>query len=216
VLPADLSVWKLSDGSGRSLGFSCTEDGLLLGGTPLIERRGGRYSVRPQADLERLLSRASHGEINLDRLIPGFRVVASALDENNLCLAQIAAVQLRVPDLPDLLARRGMEAEDLLIKRARDDERLARTDWDSAEHPRAGVPPNPGGFADKPTQVAQGEEDARSPEEMLDPTAPLRQAQWDAAIATLREIDPDNPNLTYFANPGSAPSQAALGPSTPQ
>jgi hypothetical protein len=30
---------------------------------------------------------------------------------------------------------------------------------------------------------------------MLDPTAPLRRAQWDAAIATLRQIAPNNPNL---------------------
>ena len=58
-------------------------------------------------------------------------------------------------------------------------------------------------------QIAQGEEE-RAPEEMLDPLAPARQAQWDAAIARLREIDPNNPNLTYVANPGAAPSQAAL------
>jgi hypothetical protein len=32
---------------------------------------------------------------------------------------------------------------------------------------------------------------------MLDPEAPLRQAQWDAAIATLRQIDPANPNLVH-------------------
>ncbi len=140
--------------------------------------------------------------------MPGFRVIASALDERNLCLAQIAAVQLRVPDLPDMFARRSMEAEDLLIKRARDDERLARNGWDPAEHPRAGVPPSPAWFADKPTQMAQGEEDERAPEEMLDPLAPVR--QWDARTAVLRQIDPGNPNLTYFSDPNSAPSQAAL------
>jgi hypothetical protein len=149
--------------------------------------------------------------------MPGFRVVASALDEQNLCLAQIAAVRLRVPDLPDLLARRGMETEDVLIKRAPEGDRLARCGWDPAEHPRAGVPPNPGWFAPldgagagPPTQVAQGEEDERAPEELLDPTAPPRQAQWDAAIATLREIDPGNRQLTYVTMPGWVPSEADL------
>jgi hypothetical protein len=95
--------------------------------------------------------------------------------------------------------------------------RLARGGWDPAEHPRAGVPPNPGWFAPtggsgpaKQTEVAQVEEEERAPEEMLDPLAPLRQAQWDAAIATLREIDLKNPNLTSVANPDMAPSQAAL------
>lgn len=208
--PAGVHVWKLSEGGGRALGLSCTEDGVFLAGTQLIERREGRYALRPRADRERLLGRAFGDGISLDRLMPGFRVIASALDERNLCLAQIAAVQLRVPDLPDMFARRSMEAEDLLIKRARDDERLARNGWDPAEHPRAGVPPNPAWFADKPTQMAQGEEDERAPEEMLDPLAPVRQAQWDARTAVLRQIDPGNPNLTYFSDPNSAPSQAAL------
>jgi len=94
---------------------------------------------------------------------------------------------------------------------------LARAGWDPAEHPRAEVPPNPGWFAPPDgagdsgsAQVAQGEEDERAPEEMLDPLAPMRQAQWDAAVATLREIDPNNRNLTFAANPGSTPSQSAL------
>ncbi|MBV8739029.1 MAG: hypothetical protein JO007_17580 [Alphaproteobacteria bacterium] len=58
--------------------------------------------------------------------------------------------------------------------------------------------------------TAQREENERAPEEMLDSMAPVRQAQWDAAIATLRQIDPTNPHLTYVANPRSAPSQEAL------
>jgi hypothetical protein len=33
---------------------------------------------------------------------------------------------------------------------------------------------------------------------------------WDARIALLRRIDPDNPHLTYFANPNSPPRQDAL------
>ncbi|HEV7998098.1 MAG TPA: hypothetical protein VGP52_17775 [Stellaceae bacterium] len=122
-------------------------------------------------------------------------------------------MQLRVPDLPGLFARRGMEAEDLLIKRARggEDGRLARTGWDPAEHPRAGVPPNPGWFAPTDgagggsTQVAQ-EEDERALEEMLDSLAPLRQAQWDAATATLRQLDPSNRQLSSIAGPNWVPS----------
>jgi hypothetical protein len=39
---------------------------------------------------------------------------------------------------------------------------------------------------------------------------PARQATWDTQIARLRQIDPANPNLTYFANPNSPPSQEAL------
>jgi hypothetical protein len=197
--------------------------GLFLGRTPLIERRAGGYAVRPRADLERLLGRAYQGEINLDRLLPGFRVVAVALDEKNLCLAQIAAVQLRVPDLPDEIARRGMEAEDLLIKGARGEDRLARTGWDPAEHPRAGVPPNPGWFAPTdgsgaapPTQVAQNEEDERAPEETLDPEAPVRQAQWDARIATCPRSIRVIHSLPMSQRPDGCPVRHTSTPSTPR
>lgn len=188
---------------------------MFLGRTALIERRAQSYAVRAPADLERLLARAYGTGVAVDRVMPGFRAVAAALADRNLCLAQIAAVHLRLPDLPDDIARGSLEAEDRLIQSTRGDDRLARGGWDPAEHPRAGVPPNPGWFAptgseQAPAQVAQGDEEERAPEELLDPMAPVRQAQWEAAIATLRRIDPKNLNLTYFSNPGSTPSQEAL------
>ncbi len=45
---------------------------------------------------------------------------------------------------------------------------------------------------------------------MLDPEAPVRKALWDAQIATLRQIDPGNPQLTYMSTPGWVPSEADL------
>lgn len=143
--------------------------------------------------------------------MPGLASVAAALSENNLALAQIAAVHLRLPDLPDTLARAALEAEDLLIKRG-------SAAWDEARHPRTGTPPNPGWFApnpgaearSRPTQTAQGGRGGRRPEASADPMAEVRQAVWDARIALLRRIDPDSPHLTYFANPNSPPRQDAL------
>jgi hypothetical protein len=82
------------------------EEGLFLGRTALIERRAGRYVVRSQANLKRLLGRPYRSESELDRLMRGLAVVKGALDERNLWLAQIAAVHLRLPELPDLPARR--------------------------------------------------------------------------------------------------------------
>ena len=212
MLLAGVELWSLDEAGEAALGLCCTEEGLFLGRTPLIEKRGGKI-CRPSAEGVGAVAEASHGG-GLDRLVRGLGVVKSALDEKNLCLAQIAALQLRVPPLPDFFARAELEAEDVLIKVERGDDLLARAAWDPAEHPRAGVPPNPGWFAptdgaagDSPPRVAQEEEEGeRAPEEVLDPLAPVRQVQWDAAIATLREIDPNNPNLTYLANPSSAPS----------
>ena len=217
MIPAGHHLWRLSEGGSDSLGLCCTEDGLFLAATPLVERRPSGYVVRAQADLARLLKRAYRAEIGIARLMPGLGVVAAALGENNLCLAQIAALRLFLPDLPDLPARRDLASEDRLIKSERQDDLLARVGWDPAEHPRAGAPPNRAWFAPAgagapavPTRLAQNEENERALEEMLDPLAPVRQAWWDAAIVRLRQIDPDNPSLTYFANPRSAPSQEAL------
>ncbi len=61
-----------------------------------------------------------------------------------------------------------------------------------------------------PSQVAQDERDNAEEDDAIDPTASVRQALWNSSIRALREVDPNNPALTYFANPNSPPSQAAL------
>jgi hypothetical protein len=203
-------MWRLGAGGDENLGLYCSEDGLFLGCTPLIGRCGGTYLVRPQADLERLFGRAYDGAAAAARVMPGLAAVAAALNERNLALAQIAAVHLRLSDLPDTFARAALEAEDRLIKRS-------SAGWDEARHPRTGTSPNPGWFAPnpsgrarpRPTQTAQGR-GGRRPEMTSEPEAEVRQAIWDAWIALLRRIDPDNPHLTYFANPNSPPTQGAL------
>jgi len=131
-------MWRLSEAGSDNLGLACTDDGLLLGRTPLVEHRDGRFVVRERGDIERLLKRAYQTEPPVDRLMPGLATVAAALNANDACLAQIAAVHLRLPDLPSRNARSDLEAEDILIK---------SVDWNSALHPRTGTPPNPGWFA---------------------------------------------------------------------
>jgi hypothetical protein len=145
--------WRLSEASENNLGLACTDDGLVLGRTSLIERRGEHFAVRNQGEVERLLSRAYQQDVVADRLMPGLAVVASALNANDQCLARIAAVHLRLPDVPNEAARDDMEAVDFLLKYARDDG--GGSDWNPALHPRAGTPPNPGWFA--PTGGSGGE-----------------------------------------------------------
>jgi len=132
------AFWRLSESGPDNLGLACTDDGLLLGRTPLIERRGGRFVVRERNEIERLLKEAFPRCTAVDRLMPGLATVASALNANDACLARIAAVHLKIPDLPSFSAREGMEIEDCLIKSA---------DWNPDLHPRTGTPPNPGWFA---------------------------------------------------------------------
>ncbi len=109
-------VWRLSEYHEDNLGLACTEYGLVLGRTPLIERQGSRFAVRRRNEIERLLSRAYGADLAVDRLLPGLATVTAALNANDPGLARIAAVHLRIPDLPDHPARDRLEAEDVLIK----------------------------------------------------------------------------------------------------
>jgi hypothetical protein len=85
--------------------------------------------------------------------MPGLGVVATALNGNDQCLARIAAVHLRLPDVPSEAARNDLEAADFLLKYARDEG--GGSAWNPALHPRTGTPPNPGWFA--PTEGSSGE-----------------------------------------------------------
>jgi hypothetical protein len=157
-------TWRLSEAGDDNLGLAFTDDSLLIGRTPLIEKHDGQFVVRQQHDIERLLSRAYRAEIRADRLMSGLATVARALNADDQCLARIAAVHLRVHDIPDRAARDAMEAMDVFIKYARD-EGGGDSDWNPALHPRAGTPPNPGWFAPTggageslPVQTAQNDD----------------------------------------------------------
>jgi hypothetical protein len=62
-------MWRLSEAGPDDLGLACTDDGLLLGGTPLIERRDGRFVVRDRDEIERLLQRGHRYIGEADRLM---------------------------------------------------------------------------------------------------------------------------------------------------
>jgi hypothetical protein len=158
-------VWRLSEGNAaENLGFVFTDDGLLLGSTALIERCDGRFVVRERSEIERLLSCAYGKNFSASGLMPGFATVAAALNANDQALARIAAVHLRVPDLPDRASRDAMQVMDVLIKFA--------GDWNPELHPRAGAPPNPGWFAptrgsgdqSAPTRTAQSDDPTHRPD----------------------------------------------------
>ena len=58
--------WRLGEYSNDNLGIACTAQGLVLGRTPLIERRDGRFVVRERSEIEHLLSRAYRTELPLE------------------------------------------------------------------------------------------------------------------------------------------------------
>lgn len=115
-----IRFWRLSEAGEDNLGLACSANGLELARTPLIERHGDSFVVRQRDEIERLLSRAYRCDFTADRLMPALAVVAAALNTNDRCLAHIAAVHLRLPDVPNQTARQDMEAADFLIKLTRD------------------------------------------------------------------------------------------------
>ena len=138
-------MWRLSEDTPDNLGLAFTDDGLLLGRTPLIERRDGRFVVREPSEIERLLMYSFPQGCPVERIMPGLARIAAALNANDQATARIAAVHLQIPDLLNVTRRNAMIAEDALIKYARD--QGGDANWNPALHPRAGVPPNPGWFA---------------------------------------------------------------------
>jgi hypothetical protein len=139
-------MWRLSEDAPDNLGLTFTDDALLLGRTPLIERRDGRFVVRDPSEIARLIKYSFPNGVAVERLMPGLATVARALNANDQAMARIAAVLLKIPDLPSLAQRNAMIAEDALIKYAHDGG-VTAADWNPARHPRTGAPPNPGWFA---------------------------------------------------------------------
>jgi hypothetical protein len=200
-------VWRLSEYCDDNLGLCCSEDGLVLGTTPLIERRDSRFVVRERHEIERLLGRAYQADlqptngVDVDRLMPGLATVATALNANDPCLACIAAVHLRLPDLPHQFARSRMEAEDVLIKSASSDGQSVN--WDPALHPRTGTPPNPGWFA--PTDGSADEAPSNRTAANDDPTvrsdaSPVANGDWVRLRPSPTRIDELADFVEWLAN----------------
>ena len=88
----------------------------------------------------------------------GLAVVAEALNKGELARAQIAALLLRLPD--PVLSKLDPDAREVELAALRESGLLAK-DWDEADHPRTGMPPNPGWFAPKDEAGADQSEGGR-------------------------------------------------------
>lgn len=192
-------IWRLRKARG-GLGLACAEDGLFLGHSPLLERKGNKLVPRPQAELKRLLARGFGFEVPLDRVTGGLDTVASALNAGELCRARIAAVHLRIPDLPDAFAQLDMQIEDVRLKLDRIAKAAAAGDWDPDKHPRTGTAPNPGWFA--PTEG--GDSDVK-------PTLAADEKDQPLHLPPGKRDDEAGDLLEWIANSKPEDSQAIRG-----
>jgi hypothetical protein len=81
-VPFVVTDGHLSEPGPDNLGLACNEDGLVLGRTPLIERRDGRFVVRDADEIQRLLSLAYRTQVDASSLMGGLTTVAAALNAN--------------------------------------------------------------------------------------------------------------------------------------
>jgi len=131
-------IWYWLSPTGDPHGLSCDEDGVFLGGIPLMERvfdrsDRGHLAPRPADDLSREFGLLYGMPVDMAGKRNGLSAVANALNRGDLALAKIASVQMRLPDLPHFSARNESVVKlAFLLRRSG----LMKEEWDPAKHPR--------------------------------------------------------------------------------
>jgi hypothetical protein len=145
---------------GRHFGLSnelgsgvwCGEDGVFVGGVPLLEQADGRsgfdqWQPRPVSDINRNLSECYGLPIEFTAKIGGLAAVSRALNRGDLLHAQIATLHLQIPDPPPLTKSPQNAHEIVDLARQLQASGLLKEGWDPSKHPRwpAGSPDSIGG-----------------------------------------------------------------------
>ncbi|MBV8662351.1 MAG: hypothetical protein JO107_04550 [Hyphomicrobiales bacterium] len=138
----------------RKHGVACDENGFTVGGVALLDRSASQHRaswrVRPLADLDAELTERYGLAVDISRKVQGIAIVARALDNGDIALAQIAALLLQFPD-PTEFGEHGAEGRALgALATELTFSNLLKGDWNPDDHPRTGMPPNPGWFAPVP------------------------------------------------------------------
>jgi hypothetical protein len=111
--PGETAIFKLDARRGDRDGAYCGPEGLYLGPSPLIARIDGAYRLRAEDEIAALLA-AADIEADAAVLVPGLRLVAAALQHGETARALIAAVHLRLPEIPEEGIARIARADELL------------------------------------------------------------------------------------------------------
>jgi hypothetical protein len=126
--------------SERGRGIFCGDDGLLVGGVPILERAFGndhfeQWRPRPTIDLNRDLSKRYGLPVEINSRMERLAGIGRALDRGDLAYAMMATLHLDFPDPPDPSTSPGyIGAGDL--SRSLKASGLLKADWDPSKHPR--------------------------------------------------------------------------------
>jgi hypothetical protein len=110
-----IRTFRLTNEPG-GLGLSCSPDGLALAGVPLLRNTAMGFEPRPASEIATLI-KAAYGA-NGGPILSQSRLeaIAQALNSRDFCLAAIAAVQMRMPELSSEATARVAHAEERLSK----------------------------------------------------------------------------------------------------
>ena len=149
----------------RPEGLDCDVNGLRFCGEPLLALRSVGGGVRKWAplgkqEIQRVVSRAYGTPVDADRKLLGLETVAQALNRGEIARAQIAALFLHLPN--PVLWKSASDRVDVLRNELAQCGWL-RKDWEEDDHPRTGVPPNPGRFAPKDGDQTPGSQADSTP-----------------------------------------------------
>ncbi len=195
---------------------SCSEAGVCVGHIPLLACLHDSWAVRPIAELNDELTGCYRLPIDIASKANALALIANALNRGDWAMAAIAAVQMQIPDPPSLA--KGSENPDNIVCRARElaCSGLLKADWDPAQHPRAGVPPNPGWFA---AAGGDGESVSVVPVSMHDLPEDKKLDLLDGSGGggeSLPEPDGSEPELRHeplrLPPPGGLPKSPSIGP----
>jgi hypothetical protein len=174
-------TWFRLSPPGTGTGVSCGKDGVFVGPVPLLERLSGplgttEWRPRPIAELDDELSKYFDLPIEFTRKMSCLAAVARALDRGDIVLAQIATLQLQIPDPPSLSKSVRPVHEIVQLAERLQRSGLLKAGWDPAKHPRwpAGSPNSIGGqFAPQDSGSTNSESPPVTPVDFAIPVPPF-------------------------------------------
>jgi hypothetical protein len=137
-------LFKL-DQNPKGRGLRCDDEGLFLGRDALLRRnREGDFEARPVDELQKIFGRAYGDDANWESRVRSVRLVASALNKDDLARAAMTAVLMRLPEpgspisiaeVDGVLAKAGFDPEE-----PRDDQGRWTTDGSEIAAPNTPQP----------------------------------------------------------------------------
>jgi hypothetical protein len=144
--------------------ISCDRGGAFLGAIPLLETRGNVWQARPVAALNKESGFLYGVAVDFTSKLDGLAVIASALNDSKIVKAKIAAVQLRLPELPARTPRNRHEVIDVAWKLF--DAGILSKTWDPERHPRWPSGQSDGGRF-RPSDGSSAEQDQSAAHEQI-------------------------------------------------